>query len=302
MSYPLDNNKTVLDMWQMNLEGNIIPHSWYKTIIKTHTARGKPLKTSRAYHDAIIILADIVWWYRPQEIRDEKTGAVIELRKKFKADKLQRSYDQMAKLFGMTKEQARNACKYLVEKQLIELNFRHSKIASNQLYIGLNVDYLRKFTYIIPVNLQGDTRKITQTYTEMSPEDSTETSSEEELPERHPIVIAWEDEIIKRPITVPENRLLLQMYTDWENHISALKATDPVANITPLEAVVTVLKLAVSQTAQYPAKYANSCLQKKIENGWDYEPGKNGRPKTQVDIEVDSLPTVDQLKEQERAR
>ena len=40
----------------LNFTGNIIPQAWYKTIIKDS---GKPHLT------AIVILADIVYWYRP---------------------------------------------------------------------------------------------------------------------------------------------------------------------------------------------------------------------------------------------
>lgn len=65
---------TVDQMSRLHISGNIIPVTWFKTIRK---ATGKPNL------NAIIILADIVYWYRPVEIRDELTGELIGLRKNF---------------------------------------------------------------------------------------------------------------------------------------------------------------------------------------------------------------------------
>jgi hypothetical protein len=70
-------------MAKINISGDIIPKIWYK---KLKYPSGKP------YLIAIIILSDIVYWYRPTEIRDENTGSIIGYKKKFKADKLQRNY------------------------------------------------------------------------------------------------------------------------------------------------------------------------------------------------------------------
>ena len=61
-------NEIVDENAKLNISGNIIPQVWYRTIIRES---GKPNLT------AIIILADIVYWYKPTEIRDEGTGQVI---------------------------------------------------------------------------------------------------------------------------------------------------------------------------------------------------------------------------------
>ncbi len=87
-------NEIVDENAKLNISGNIIPQVWYRTIIRES---GKPNLT------AIIILADIVYWYKPTEIRDEGTGQVIGVRKKFKSDLLQRSYQQISEQFGFPK-------------------------------------------------------------------------------------------------------------------------------------------------------------------------------------------------------
>ena len=66
-------NKAVDAVGEMNLTGNIIPEAWYRTITKN----GKPCSL------AILLLADIVYWYRPTEHRDETTQNVI-YKKKFR--------------------------------------------------------------------------------------------------------------------------------------------------------------------------------------------------------------------------
>jgi len=45
---------------QMHFEGNIIPHRWYQNI--THTTPGGHTKP---HLEAILILSDVVYWYRP---------------------------------------------------------------------------------------------------------------------------------------------------------------------------------------------------------------------------------------------
>ena len=61
-------NQIVDKMMQLGISGNIIPNSWYKTI---RYESGKPNLV------AITLLSDIVYWYRPQEKRDELTGETI---------------------------------------------------------------------------------------------------------------------------------------------------------------------------------------------------------------------------------
>ena len=67
-------NKTVDQMINFGITGNVVSHAWYKTILREN---GKP------HLLAISILSDIVYWYRPQEIRDENTGHLLRYQKRF---------------------------------------------------------------------------------------------------------------------------------------------------------------------------------------------------------------------------
>ena len=139
---------TVDRMSRLHISGNIIPVTWYKTIRKS---TGKPNL------NAIIILADIVYWYRPTEVRDEMTGELVGLKKKFHADLLQRSYQQIADQFGITKRDATNAVVELEKMKVIRRVFRtlhvNGQQVPNVLFLDLNVDILEALTY--PDHEQG---------------------------------------------------------------------------------------------------------------------------------------------------
>ncbi len=139
---------TVDKMSRLHISGNIVPVTWYKTIWKS---TGKPNL------NAIIILADIVYWYRPTEVRDEMTGELIGLKKKFHADLLQRSYQQIADQFGITKRDATNAVVELEKLKVIRRVFRtlyvNGQQVPNVLFLDLNVEVLETLTY--PEQEQG---------------------------------------------------------------------------------------------------------------------------------------------------
>lgn len=135
-------NEIVDENAKLNISGNIIPQVWYRTIIRES---GKPNLT------AIIILADIVYWYKPTEIRDEGTGQVIGVRKKFKSDFLQRSYQQISEQFGISKKEATNAVVFLEKLGVVKRVFRtismNGIVVNNVLYLELIVDRLKELTY-----------------------------------------------------------------------------------------------------------------------------------------------------------
>lgn len=135
-------NKIIEKMASINITGNIIPMIWFKKILYPS---GKPNLL------AINILADIVYWYRPTEIRDEKTGEIIAYKKKFSADLLQRNYEQISKMFGCSKREATNAIICLENLGLIKRIFRkindNGLVMSNVLFLELNPDKVLEITY-----------------------------------------------------------------------------------------------------------------------------------------------------------
>ena len=143
MYYLTSGNETVDKMHCINFTGNVIPHIWYKKIVR---------ETGRPYLLAIILLADIVYWYRPVEIRDEATGTVTGLQKRFKSDLLQKTYEQFADFYGESDRSIRAAIKFLEEMGLIQRVFRTVTLAndlkvSNVMFIDLKVEKLLEITH-----------------------------------------------------------------------------------------------------------------------------------------------------------
>ncbi|HDR4393253.1 DNA replication protein DnaD [Bacillus cereus group sp. TH43LC] len=107
-------NNNVMEIARINLRGNTMDQGWFKHLTLDN---GKP------YMVAISVLSEVFYWYKPSEIRDEETNE-IRYKQKFKADKLQKSYIQLAETFGFTKRQVKDACDYLKSKGLIVIEFR----------------------------------------------------------------------------------------------------------------------------------------------------------------------------------
>lgn len=140
-------NKAVDAIGELNFSGNIIPHSWYQHIT---------FENGKADLSAIVILSEIVYWYRPQEVLDESSGKLLGYRRKFRADKLQRSYQSLADKFGLTKGQASAAVHRLESLGLLTIEFRTVTIHSaesgdvmlyNVVFLEPIVERLKEITY-----------------------------------------------------------------------------------------------------------------------------------------------------------
>ncbi|MFO1432781.1 MAG: hypothetical protein U1F76_22110 [Candidatus Competibacteraceae bacterium] len=99
----------------INLEGNIIPRNWYFVI---RLPSGKPDLVAMA------LLAEIVYWHRPVEVRDEETGELLYLNKKFKRDKFCSPVSFYVDKLGLTPDQVRKGLHRLEQAGLIEREYR----------------------------------------------------------------------------------------------------------------------------------------------------------------------------------
>ena len=177
-------NELVDKIGEIAITGNIIPQMWYETLKKDD---GKP------YFQAIVILADIVYWYKPVEVRDENTGRVVGYKKKFSADLLQRTYDSIAEQFGLSKNETVNAIKFLEKKGAIYRELRTVECGDircgNVLFLGINPEKIQELTFkksytylsaegrgVVSADREVPTRN-GETYTEITTEITTETSS-----------------------------------------------------------------------------------------------------------------------------
>ena len=135
-------NPIVDQLGKIELTGNIIPEAWYKTIVNNK---------NHVNCMAMLILADIVYWYKPVEIRDE-SGLHVRYAKRFKdKDYLQRSYEQLCDKFNISKKQARDCIVMLEELGVIKRHLRTINTPSgktpNVLYIELIPSRLCELTF-----------------------------------------------------------------------------------------------------------------------------------------------------------
>ncbi|MGN4267826.1 DnaD domain-containing protein [Bacillus cereus group sp. BCN115] len=146
------NNK-VLQIGQINFRGNVIDHGWFKTLT---LGNGKPNIV------AITILGEIVYWYKPTEVRSEESSQV-QYKQKFKADTLQKSYQQLADSFGFTKRQVKEACDFLKERGLIKIEFRTILVngtrCNNVMYVEPVPEMIQKISIMYWGNANPPTLK-----------------------------------------------------------------------------------------------------------------------------------------------
>lgn len=130
---------------EFHIKGNIVSPIWFKTIVKDKLQNPKP------HFLAINILSEIVYWYRPTEVLDKKSGQILRLKKKFNSNLLQRSYDELAATYGCSNDTVKEAVVFLEKLGVIYRELRDitigGKRCNNIMYLGLNVDRLKELTY-----------------------------------------------------------------------------------------------------------------------------------------------------------
>ena len=132
--------KATTELQTLEIKGNVIPHNWFKNI---------KMDTGAPDLHAIMILSEIVYWYRPTDKFNDK-GVKVGITKKYKGDLLQKSYADLAEKFGTTKRQVRDAMTRLEKRGILERDFRtiivNGTLMNNVLYIALDVDILKEYT------------------------------------------------------------------------------------------------------------------------------------------------------------
>lgn len=177
--YDIDNSKpthrVVLELGRMYFEGNIIPPSWFDCLrYDADEGQGRP------HTNAIIILSEIVYWYRPVELRDEATGRLIGYRKKFKGDRLQRSRRSFEEQFGFTKKQVTDALTFLEKRGIIKKEIVKSIVTEagqrigNVMYLEVIPDGIRRITPVVTVTtLEPTGTRVVPTSNSLEPTGAT---------------------------------------------------------------------------------------------------------------------------------
>ena len=166
-------NEQCLKLASINITGDLIPSTWYKYLKIPHNSpKNKP---ERVDYYSILILSQLVYWYRPTIERDEHTGHITEYKQKFWGDTLQKSYQDMAGYFGFSKKSVKQATDRLVDLGLISKDFKQVStgkgIINNVLYIAINADAIGYISNTIPDEepSYASTKEIVSQYDERDP-------------------------------------------------------------------------------------------------------------------------------------
>ena len=149
-------NPIVDQIAKMDVTGHMIPDNWFSWILREN---GKP--NLLAMH----LLSEIVYWYKPAKEVDEASGRVIGYKKKFSADLLQKSYDDLAEKYGDSKKTIQRALDVLESLGVIRREFRtieygkYNKKANNVMFIELIPEGLYKVTFGDSTDKKADSYK-----------------------------------------------------------------------------------------------------------------------------------------------
>lgn len=119
-------NNIVDEIGAIPLHGCTIHFTWSDWI---KFENGKPNAV------ALIILAEIVDWYKPCNGMDEDAGGFTS-RKKFKGERLVSSYKALANQFGFTKRQVQNACHQLRDLGCIVIRMENKRDFETGAYLA----------------------------------------------------------------------------------------------------------------------------------------------------------------------
>ena len=145
-------NSIVNAVGKMAFTGNVIPESWYKTVVSAN---------GRVNLLAVNLLGEIVYWYRPMEVRDERSGDVTWVKKFADEEYLQKSYAQICEKYNVSTKQAREALIVLEKLGVVKRHFRTIETemgkCPNVMYIELIPEALYKLTYPESADENGKT-------------------------------------------------------------------------------------------------------------------------------------------------
>ena len=129
-------------LYGANITGNLVPPSWCHRIVGSN---GKPNM------NAVMILSEILYWYRPKVEQIGTSCDNVRLTKKFKADLPQISYGRFEKEFNLSRDQCKRALELLEGMGLIKRHFRTVNLEdgrrlNNVMYIELFADKVLELT------------------------------------------------------------------------------------------------------------------------------------------------------------
>ena len=128
---------------KLDITGNVVPREW---LIRLKMPNGMP--------DPIgaLVLAEIIFWYRWTVIRDEATQHAVRYERRFRADKLQKSYQQLSNALGFSRQQVRSAIDRLegggyITKEIRSFPSKEGVMLFNVMFLEPIPDAIERLTF-----------------------------------------------------------------------------------------------------------------------------------------------------------
>lgn len=108
----MDTREIVRQISKLNISGNIMPLQWCRSIRR---------ESGSVHLAAVVILTEVVFWYRWRVKRSSTTGAVTGVQVRFAGKAFRRSLTAWQELFGLSRKEVRNALATLKRLGLVEV-------------------------------------------------------------------------------------------------------------------------------------------------------------------------------------
>ena len=289
MSYFSTGHDVVDQVGSVHLEGNILPTNWFNSF---RLDNGKPDV------NAVILLSEIVYWHRPTTVRDEDSGQILRVKKKFKSDLLQRSYQSFSDQFGFSKQQVKEALDRLEQFGVIKRHFRtidaNNQKYNNVLFIELIAPVLFKVTTLSLLKEGGssfsngepphfkrgtNTETTTEITTDINTQaDSPKNSVDEVLnlwtPDLHSLN-SWLQRAGEKPMTMDQvEQVLLEVNSHYEPRLKTSSVTDTqmYSNF-----VKWIKRKPVPKNKSYPDRKKPQIANRNVNAAWANQPQFSGQ-------------------------
>ncbi|MGL5263192.1 MAG: hypothetical protein ACRDAI_01220 [Candidatus Rhabdochlamydia sp.] len=220
----------VQEVGQLHLEGNVIPHTWYGKIL---------LNNGKVDLISIVILSEIIYWYRPTYIRDEDTGQIVSVKKKFKGHALQKTKKALACQFGFTERQVKDSLLRLEKMGFIMRDYRtillnNNKMAGNVLFIKINAERIKKSLFDNRLNPK-DTLASKETEVKTDEEKEVRTDDLKSKDQIQPYDVKTSEGVLPYDVKTSDPMTLKrQTNTEITVHVKRIDSARPKKRVKPL--------------------------------------------------------------------
>lgn len=129
-------SELVRKLGTMHISGDIIPPQFFDVIRFPATDK----TASKPDLSAILILSNLIYWFRPIRPEDPQTGKPLAWRQRFKGEWLERDLMFWVEKFGLTKRQVKDACARLKKSDWVDSKQKPKTLGGSNILFKPNIE------------------------------------------------------------------------------------------------------------------------------------------------------------------